>query len=99
MTVRMTVVLYRRRGRVCETMDSITDDASCVPQMRSSPNVPGLPMLLLLPDLSVSLLFNQTFGMYLSRSLFTLYLLTCQVRVDVGDSGLCCYVRVASFER
>ena len=31
--------------------------------------------------------------------LCTLYLLTCQVRVTVGDSGLCCcYVCVASFE-
>ena len=29
----------------------------------------------------------------------TLYLLACQVRVTVGDSGLCCCVCVTSFER
>ena len=29
-------------------------------------------------------------------SLYTFYLLTCQVRVTVGDSGLCCYVPCCS---
>ena len=32
-------------------------------------------------------------------SLCTLYLLACQVRVTVGDSGLCCCVCVTSLER
>ena len=31
-------------------------------------------------------------------SLFALYLFTCQARVTVGDSGLCCFVHVTSFE-
>ena len=31
---------------------------------------------------------------YVWKSLCTVYLLACQVRVTVGDSGLCCYVRV-----
>ena len=38
------------------------------------------------------------FGMYFWWSLCTLYLLACQVRVTLGDSGLCC-VCVASAER
>ena len=37
--------------------------------------------------------------MYLWWRLRTLYLLACQMRVTVGDSGLCCCVCVASFER
>ena len=37
--------------------------------------------------------------MYLWWSLRTLYLLACQVRVTVGDSGLCCCTCVTSFER
>ena len=32
-------------------------------------------------------------------SLCNLYLLVCQVRVTVGDSGLFCCVRVTSFDR
>ena len=28
-----------------------------------------------------------------------LYLFVCQVRVTVGDSGLCCFVRVTCFDR
>ena len=31
--------------------------------------------------------------------LYTLYLHTCQVRVTVGDSGLCCCTCVTYFER
>ena len=30
--------------------------------------------------------------------IYTLYLLTCQVRATVGDWGLCCCVCVATFE-
>ena len=37
--------------------------------------------------------------MYLWWSLCALYLLACQVRVTVGDLGLCCCVCVTSFER
>ena len=37
--------------------------------------------------------------MYLWWSLCTLNLFACQVRVTVGDSGLCCCVCVTSFER
>ena len=37
--------------------------------------------------------------MYLWWSSCTLHLLTCWVRVTVGDSGLCCCVCVTSFER
>ena len=37
--------------------------------------------------------------MYLWWSLYTLYVLACQVRVTVGDSGLCCNVCVTSLER
>ena len=33
-------------------------------------------------------------GMYLCRSLYTLYLHACQVSVTVGDSGLCVVVLV-----
>ena len=40
-----------------------------------------------------------TGGHYFKVSLFTLYLLACQVRVTIGDSGLCCCVCVTSFER
>ena len=36
--------------------------------------------------------------MYLWWSLCTLYLLACQVRATVGDSGLCCCVSLTSFE-
>ena len=36
---------------------------------------------------------------YLWWSLCPLYLLACQARVTVGDSGLCCCVCVTSFER
>ena len=36
--------------------------------------------------------------MYLWWSLYTLYLHACQVRVTVGDSGLCCCVCVTSFK-
>ena len=32
----------------------VINNASCVPQMQSSPNAPGLPMPLLQPALSVS---------------------------------------------
>ena len=39
------------------------------------------------------------FRTHLWWSLRTLYLLACQVRVTVGDSGLCCCVCVTSFER
>ena len=35
---------------------------------------------------------------FLSVSWCTLYLHACQVRVAIGDSGLCCCVRVTSFE-
>ena len=39
-------------------------------------------------------------GCYLGQSVCTLHrLLACQVRVTVGDSGLCCCVYVMSFER
>ena len=38
-------------------------------------------------------------NMYLWWSLYTLYLLACQVRVTVGDSSLCYSVCVMSFER
>ena len=37
--------------------------------------------------------------MYLWWSLCSLCLLACQVRVSIGDSGLCCCVCVTSFER
>ena len=37
--------------------------------------------------------------MYLWWSLCTLHLHACQVRVTVSDSGLCCCVRLTSFER
>ena len=37
--------------------------------------------------------------MYLEWSLCTLYLLAWQVRVTVGDSGLCCFVRVTCVQR
>ena len=37
--------------------------------------------------------------MYLWWSLCTLYLHACQVRVTVGDSGLCCCDCVTTFER
>ena len=36
---------------------------------------------------------------YLWWSLCTLYILVCQVRVTIGDSGLCCCVCVTSVER
>ena len=36
--------------------------------------------------------------MYLWWSLYTLYLLACQMRVTVDDSGLCCCVCVMSLE-
>ena len=36
---------------------------------------------------------------YLWWSLFTLYLHSCQVRVTVGDSGLCCCICGTYFER
>ena len=36
--------------------------------------------------------------MYLMWNLCTLYLLACQVKVTVGDSGLCCCVWLTSFE-
>ena len=34
--------------------------------------------------------FNRTTRMYLGWNLCTLYLHACQVRVTVGDLGLCC---------
>ena len=37
--------------------------------------------------------------MYLWWSLWTLCLRACQVRVTVGDSGLCCCIRVRYFKR
>ena len=37
--------------------------------------------------------------MYLWWSLCTFYLHACQVRVTVGESGLCCFTCVTSFER
>ena len=37
-------------------------------------------------------------GLYLWWSLYTLYLLACQMRVTIGDSGLCCSVCVSSSE-
>ena len=37
--------------------------------------------------------------MYLWQSLCTLYLHACQVRVTVGDSGLCCCICVMYIER
>ena len=43
----------------------------------------------------------QILLLFVSKSedvLCTLYLLVCQVRVTVLDSGLCCYVCVTSFE-
>ena len=40
---------------------------------------------------------NSNRGTYFWWSLCTLYLLACQVRVTVGDSGLCCCVCVTSF--
>ena len=42
--------------------------------------------------------FEAIVRIYLWWSSCTLYLLACQVRVTVGDSGLCC-VCVTSFER
>ena len=42
---------------------------------------------------------NPSFISYLQWSLCTLYLLVCQVRVTVGNSGLCCCVCVMSFEQ
>ena len=43
-------------------------------------------------------IFRAQFKMYLSWSSCALYLLACQVRATVGDSRLCCSVRVTSFE-
>ena len=42
---------------------------------------------------------THTLRMYLWWSLCTLYLHACQVRVTVGDSGLCCCTCVTYFER
>ena len=41
---------------------------------------------------------ESTQSMYLWWSLCTLYLLACQVKAIVGDSGLCCCVCVTSFQ-
>ena len=40
----------------------------------------------------------NTKKMYLWQSLCTLYLLKCQVRITVGDSGLYCCTYVTYFE-
>ena len=42
---------------------------------------------------------SLSFTLYLQWSLRTLYLLVCQVRVAVGNSGLRCCVCVTSFEQ
>ena len=42
---------------------------------------------------------DQPWPSYVWRSWCTLHLLACQVRVTVGDSGLCCCVCVTSCER
>ena len=43
--------------------------------------------------------FISFYKMYLWWSFCTLYLHACQVRVTVGDSGLCCCACVTYFER
>ena len=42
---------------------------------------------------------SEPTGLKVDIAIYTLYLLACQVRVIVGDSGLCCCVSVTSVER